>query len=245
MDLVRKLDRSMLKCVITWKQISFLMKIISPPSWMSLSMRCIRNPSTLNWPLLKLASIFVSVMRSMSNLPDSSQLLISWNLNPAILLAFMCPILVLARCFLASKSNELQVSNSESFSVSLVLDNLPLMSELLSFANGNCFNWSRQQGHVHVFTDCARIRSNSIIGFTLPHLMCSLRWHVSHSTARLFLAIVLSQAEHLGGPSPLRTIGVELSEKWMPNLKSALLVTRRNLFLIGEWNQHGVVAIGQ
>ena len=73
------------------------------------------------------------------------------------------------------------------------------MSELLSFANGNCFSWSRQQGHVHVLTDCVRIRSNSN-GFTLPHLMCSLRWHVLHSTARLFLAIVLSQAEHLGGP---------------------------------------------
>ena len=29
MDSVRKLDRAMLKCVITWKQMSFLMKIIS------------------------------------------------------------------------------------------------------------------------------------------------------------------------------------------------------------------------
>lgn len=126
----------------------------------------------------------------------------------------MSPILVLARCFLANKSNEFQVSNSESLSVSLVSGDLPLelVSKLLVFANGSCFSWSRQQGHVHVLTDCARIRSN-LVGFTLPHLMCSLRWHTLHSTTRLFLAMVLSQAEHLGGPrfmatSPLRTIRV-------------------------------------
>ena len=114
--------------------------------------------------------------------------------------------------FLANKSNELQASNSESFSVSLVSEDLPLMSKLLVFANASCFSWSRRQGHVHVLTDCAWIRSNSI-GFTLLHLMCSLRWHVLHSTAWLFLAMVLPQAEHLGGPgfietSPLRTIRV-------------------------------------
>ena len=110
MDSMQKLDRFILKCVITWKQMLFLIKIISPPLWISLLMQCIRKPSTLNWPLSEPASIFVSVMRSMSNLPDK------WNLNPAILLACMCPILVLARFSFAYKSNELQVSNSESFS---------------------------------------------------------------------------------------------------------------------------------
>ena len=99
-DLMQKLDRSMLKHVITWKQMSFLKKIISPPPWISLLTSWIWKPSTLNWPLPKPASIFVSVMRSMSNLSDSSQLLIPWNLNPVILLVFMCPILVYTRYFL-------------------------------------------------------------------------------------------------------------------------------------------------
>ena len=128
------------------------------------------------------------------------------------------------------------MSNNESFSVSLVSEDFPLVSKLLVFENGSCFSWSRQQGQVHVLTDCARIRSNSI-GFTLKHFMCSLRWHALHSTARLFLAMVLPQDEHSGGPvfietSPLRTIRVV----WKVEVEFVECFTRdaKNPFL-GRW----------
>ena len=143
MDSVRKLDMSTLKRVTKGKQMSFLMKIISPPPWAFLSTRYIRNPSTLNWLLLKVASIFVSVMRSMSNHPDISQLLISKNWKSAMLFALMCPILVLARCLFAIASKEDQMSNCVSRS-SFTSTKLPLVSKLLTSANSSCFGWSKQ-----------------------------------------------------------------------------------------------------
>ena len=148
MDSVRKLDMSTLKRVTTRKQMSFLMKIISPPPWAILSTRYIRNLSTLNWLLLKVASIFVSVIRSMSNHPDISQLLTAKNLKSAIF-ALMCPILVLARCLFAIASKEDQMSNCVSRS-SFISTELPLVSKLLTSENSGCFGWSKQSRQVQV-----------------------------------------------------------------------------------------------
>ena len=87
----------MWKRVIKWKHMPFHMKIISPPSWISLLTIAEAISSSLLWEVCR--RIFQTV----------ANFRISWNLNPTIPLAFMCPILDILTTIIPGDSLRLPV----------------------------------------------------------------------------------------------------------------------------------------
>ena len=185
----------------------------------------IRKPWMANWLSGYVLSSLVSKMAKMSNLPCISQFFISWNLKPAMLLALIWPILCFSDAFqLVSKLVQVLLWSSFLFRVwSVPLQELLLVSILLTSAKGSCFISSKQGGHIQLAVSeaCNHLYS---FGEIPPHLIWICWEQELQHTALWFLATTLLQTVQLSGPG----VGLMPSSK----LKLAVLWNLDLVYLV-------------